>query len=112
MKATYRCLIIAALFIFFSALTAAQENFETAYNRLKTKIESELRQPPASNNDLSLYLSWMVIKARTGMSVKNFLTKQAKREIPIGKESSLISLTRLITPAKTLKLCHVQADEN
>jgi len=42
----------------------AQEDYEAAYNRLKAKIESELRQPPASTNDLNLYLSWMVIKAK------------------------------------------------
>lgn len=47
-----------------SACALAQEDFETAYNRLKTKIESELRQPPASTNDLNLYLTWMAIKAK------------------------------------------------
>ena len=50
--------------IILSSVVKAQANFETEYNRLKSKIESELNQPPASNNDLDLYLSWMVIKAK------------------------------------------------
>lgn len=67
MNRPYRVIIlIAAISIIgVSELkVSSQENYEAAYKRLKTKIESELRQPPASNNDLDLYLSWMAVKAR------------------------------------------------
>ena len=64
MHSINRYLIIIISLTVFSISSVAQEDFETAYNRLKSKIQSELRQPPASNNDLDLYLSWMVIKAK------------------------------------------------
>jgi len=64
MNSITRYLIIITLLTVFSLSSFAQEDYEAAYNRLKAKIESELRQPPASNNDLNLYLSWMVIKAK------------------------------------------------
>ena len=59
-KRSWLVLLLAGI----STCVFAQEDYEKAYNRLKTKITSELRQPPASNNDLNLYLSWMAIKAK------------------------------------------------
>ncbi|MRR22059.1 carboxypeptidase regulatory-like domain-containing protein [bacterium] len=59
-----KCLAIITLLTLFSFQAVAQEDYETVYNRLKIKIESELPQPPISTSDLNLYLSWMVIKAK------------------------------------------------
>jgi hypothetical protein len=82
MKTTCQGLIIAAFFIVGSTPSAAQENFEAAYNRLKTKIESELRQPPASINDLDLYLSWMVTKAKDRDECEKLSYKAGKEGNP------------------------------
>jgi hypothetical protein len=64
MKRISRSLIVIVLITVLTIPSVAQEDFGSAYNRLKAKIESELRQPPASTNELDLYLSWMVIKAK------------------------------------------------
>ena len=79
----------------------AQSDYETEYNRLKSKIESELRKPPASNNDLNLYLYWMGVKAKDRDECEKLSYKAGKEGNPTGKGSSLTSQTRLITPAKT-----------
>jgi len=82
MNNTNKYLFIITLLTVFSIRSSAQENFETAYNRLKSKIESELRQPPASNNDLDLYLSWMVIKARDRDECEKLSYKAGKEGNP------------------------------
>jgi len=57
----------------------AQESYEAIYNRLKSKIESELNQPPASTNELEIYLSWMEIKAKDRNEAEK-LSSQAGKE--------------------------------
>jgi len=56
-----------------------QDDYESLYNNLNAKIESELRQPPPSTNVLEEYLKWMQIKA-TDRNKAEELSFKAGRE--------------------------------
>jgi hypothetical protein len=92
-----KTIAISVSLIFLVLLTArSQDDYQTTYNRLKSKIEQERNLPLPSSGVLETYLAWMKTKAEDRNKAKSLASKAGAEGNPYW-ERRFLELANLAT---------------